>query len=213
MSSENVVHAIIVAGGSGSRLAASAPSDVPAKPLLKDNSGFRLIDRALAACTGCTTRVVVAGPMELPKGVLRVRETPPLAGPAAAIAAGVRALESAGACDDDAVLLLAADLANPALAVAALVDHAHAKAESGKGCIGSVGGRWQPLLSLVPFGALREASTIDLTNSSVMRLLTRVGLEKLDILDLPASATADIDTWSDALAHGYGERYGRKDSE
>ena len=89
-------HAIVVAGGEGQRLRDSAPQDVaplPPKPLLQDladDAGSRLLDTVLEATAQSTKRlgrrVVVAPPIDLPPRVERVRENPPLGGPAAALA-------------------------------------------------------------------------------------------------------------------------------
>ncbi|MDN8580292.1 hypothetical protein Q0O09_10620, partial [Corynebacterium bovis] len=65
---------------------------MPPKPLLSDGAGRRLIDRALAAAPRGGSVVVVGPPMPLPPHVHRVREDPPLSGPASALAAGVAAL-------------------------------------------------------------------------------------------------------------------------
>ena len=51
------MYALIIAGGRGERLAASAPSPVPVKPLLRDATGRRLIDRVLDACDAVTAEV------------------------------------------------------------------------------------------------------------------------------------------------------------
>lgn len=58
-----VVHTVVVAGGAGRRLTASAPdpATLPPKPLLSDGAGRRLIDRALAAAPRGGS-VVVVGP-------------------------------------------------------------------------------------------------------------------------------------------------------
>lgn len=204
-------HAIIVAGGAGSRLAASAPEGTPPKPLLTDHAGHRLIDGVLDACADCQTRIVVGPEMELPTGVVRVREDPPLSGPAAAIGAGVEALADTGAGDDDLVLLLAADLAAPHQGVTVLLEHAAGNHGTvGKaGTVGTAGTRLQPLFCLIRFGPLRRAADTDLRDTSVMRLLRRTGLGNLDTVELPASTAADVDTWQDALAHGFGDRNGR----
>jgi molybdopterin-guanine dinucleotide biosynthesis protein A len=211
------VHAIIVAGGAGSRLAASAPEGTPPKPLLTDHAGHRLIDGVLDACADCQTRIVVGPEMELPTGVVRVREDPPLSGPAAAIGAGVEALADTGAGEDDLVLLLAADLAAPHQGVAVLREHAAGNRDTvgatgtfgTAGVVGTAGTRMQPLFSLIRFGPLRRAADTDLRDTSVMRLLRRTGLGNLDTVELPASTAADVDTWQDALAHGFGDRDGR----
>lgn len=202
---DSSVHAIIVAGGAGSRLAATAPGDalrdVPRKPLLPGPDGRRLIDRVLDATASCACRVVVAPPLGLPGlpvDVLLTQEDPPLAGPAAALAAGVAALHGHGTVSDtDPVLLLAADLVDPAASVNVLLESVR---EGSAGCIGTVDGRMQPLFSVVRFGALRAAvDGRDFTDAPVMALLRR-----LDLQETPLPSAADIDTWDDAVTHGYG---------
>lgn len=81
--------------------------------------GEALLTRVVAAVADLD-RVVVVGPdrsVPLPRDVRRVREDPPFGGPAAAVAAGLAALESAA---DDEVLVLAGDLVRPDLVVDAL---------------------------------------------------------------------------------------------
>ncbi|WP_420099784.1 molybdenum cofactor guanylyltransferase [Corynebacterium sp.] len=207
-STVHAVHAIIVAGGAGSRLAASAPAGalraVPRKPLLPGPDGRRLIDRVLDATASCACRVVVASPLDLPGlpvDVLRTQEDPPLAGPAAALAAGVATLHGHGTVSDtDPVLLLAADLVDPAESVDALMESVREVPAGRAGCIGTVHGRRQPLFSVVRFGALRAAvDGRDFTDAPVMALLRR-----LDLHETPLPSAADIDTWDDAVTHGYG---------
>ena len=126
-----MLHAIIVAGGRSSRMRASAPVGTPAKPLLEflsDATPLRLIDHCIGSARDVLPeggRCVVVGPaMDLPADVERVREEPVWSGPASAIATGVRQLEGDGACEHGArVLILAADVVNPAPAIAALLAH------------------------------------------------------------------------------------------
>ena len=130
------LHAIIVAGGRGSRLRDSSPPGTSPKLFLQDATGTTLITHtihaALDAVAGGASgvgRVVVVGPEsivppDLRKHVSTVHEDPPLSGPASAVAAGVRTLEAApGVAGTDTVLLLAADLANPRAALAELLAH------------------------------------------------------------------------------------------
>jgi hypothetical protein len=63
------------------------------------------------------------------------------------------------------------------------------------------GGRLQPLLSAVRLADLRAATAGDLTDQPVMRILKHLGLPELP---LPGGTATDIDTWQDALTHGYG---------
>ncbi|GED97533.1 NTP transferase domain-containing protein [Gordonia crocea] len=107
--------AVILAGGRARRLAGA---DKPASLV----GGRRLIDIALAAVADAGTVVVVGPDRDLPDHVRQVREDPPFAGPAAAVAAGFAALGDLP--DDRAVAVLAADL--PFLRAAhieALADH------------------------------------------------------------------------------------------
>jgi hypothetical protein len=48
---------------------------------------------------------------------------------------------------------------------------------------------------------LRAATAGDLTDQPVMRILKHLGLPELP---LPGGTATDIDTWQDALTHGYG---------
>lgn len=195
------VHAVVVAGGAGSRLAASAPDGTPAKPLLVGRHGVRLVDVVLdaAAQVGCTRRVVVAQAMDLPQDVTLVREDPPLSGPAAAVATGVGALGDA----DGAVFLLAGDLVAPAAAMARLLGTY--RRSGGDGCIAVVDGRRQPLLALVRLDRLRATITGDLRDAPVRAVLRGLDLTEVDEADgIDAATAADVDTWEDAVEHGYG---------
>lgn len=196
------VHAVVVAGGAGSRLAASAPDGTPAKPLLVGRDGVRLIDVVLdaAAQVGCMRRVVVAQEMDLPSDVTLVREDPPLSGPAAAVATGVDALgDGAG----DAVFLLAGDLVAPAAAMTRLLETY--RRTGGDGGIAVVDGRRQPLLALVRLDRLRATTTGDLRDAPVRAVLRGLDLTEVDEADgIDAATAADVDTWEDAVEHGYG---------
>lgn len=196
------VHAVVVAGGAGSRLAASAPDGTPAKPLLVGRDGVRLIDVVLdaAAQVGCMRRMVVAQEMDLPSDVTLVREDPPLSGPAPAVATGVDALgDGAG----DAVFLLAGDLVAPAAAMTRLLETY--RRTGGDGCIAVADGRRQPLLALVRLDRLRATTTGDLRDAPVRAVLRGLNLTEVDEADgIDAATAADVDTWEDAVEHGYG---------
>src|SRR5262245_37357371 len=99
-------------GGRAERLGGAAKGDLRV-------DGRTLLERVVAAAEVARERVVVgeAGASVLPAGVRVVREEPPFGGPAAAVAAGVRALAS----DGDAVLLLAGDQPFVAAAIAPLL--------------------------------------------------------------------------------------------
>jgi len=95
--------AIVLAGGRGSRLAASTGSagvDKPGLPL----AGWPLVDHVLLAASGASSRIVV-GPRRMAlAGPVFCREQPAGAGPVAAIAAAARRIRQ------PTVAVLAADL-------------------------------------------------------------------------------------------------------
>ena len=111
--------AVILAGGAGRRLGG------PDKPMLTVG-GRPMLARVLDAVADATLRIVVGPPtLSLPGDVIRVSEDPPGAGPVAATAAGLAALDSSAALEAGAtreagdpdpgaametVALLAADL-------------------------------------------------------------------------------------------------------
>lgn len=208
--------AIVVAGGRGSRLGGVA------KPLLTRN-GRSLLAAALEAVSAAGT-IAVVGTTELsdevqayrngaPAGqrVLLTREDPVYGGPAAAVAAGRRALDEAA---DGSVppapytVVIAADLLEPAALVAAVVDAAvgSTRDPGGSAWVPVDGeGRLQPLGCVIGTAALR-AAIVDaaavagtLENASMMRLLATVQIERLKLLDLDFS---DVDTPADVGRHG-----------
>lgn len=107
---------MILAGGRSSRL-----GGVPKSRLMYD--GATLLERALLAARGAAAVVVVGpDPGTLPAGVLSSREDPPFGGPAAAIAAGMAALDShCGDARAAVTLVLACDMPRVDQAVAALL--------------------------------------------------------------------------------------------
>ncbi|MGZ4660519.1 MAG: molybdenum cofactor guanylyltransferase [Arthrobacter sp.] len=107
--------AVILAGGRSSRL-----GGVPKARLVYE--GSTLLERALFAARGARAVAVVGpDPGTLPPGVLSCREDPPFAGPAAAIAAGLEALDRRlGAERSDLTLILACDMPRVDYAVSAL---------------------------------------------------------------------------------------------
>ncbi|MGC5616979.1 NTP transferase domain-containing protein [Georgenia sp. Z1491] len=107
--------AIVLAGGAGRRLGGVSKPDVTV-------GGRRMLDLVLEALAHAAPRVVVAGAgVEVPADVRRTLEDPPLGGPAAGIAAGLRALGApdTGALDHE-VLVLACDLPGASSVVTAL---------------------------------------------------------------------------------------------
>lgn len=195
--------ALILAGGRSSRL-----GGVPKSQLVYD--GATLLSRSLAAAAGAAALVVVGpDPGALPAGVLTCREEPAFAGPAAAIAAGLAALDRArGQLRSGMTLILACDMPKSDQAVAALLA---ALPDGLPGLPGSDGvmsaspdGRQQPLAGFYSTAALQraveeKAKSGGLTGASVFALLARLDVRTVTV---PAGATDDVDTWDDATALG-----------
>lgn len=100
---------IVVAGGRSTRFGSDKLRHVI--------DGRTLLERTVDAARGGDVVVLVSA-SETPEGVhIAVSENPRWGGPCAAVAAGVDALAASPATD---VLILAADLANPASAISAL---------------------------------------------------------------------------------------------
>ncbi len=106
---------MILAGGRSSRL-----GGVPKARLVYE--GSTLLQRSIVAARGARAIAVVGpDPGTLPPGVLSCREEPPFAGPAAAIAAGLAALDRGlGAERAELTLILACDMPRAECAVRAL---------------------------------------------------------------------------------------------
>jgi molybdopterin-guanine dinucleotide biosynthesis protein A len=202
--------AVILAGGKSSRL-----GGVPKAQLTYD--GGTLLQRALAAAHGAG-RVVVVGPDPgtLPEGTLTAREDPPFAGPAAAIEAGLLALEEHGRekhlrqgrspreTPAPWILVMACDMPLAGAGVPVLLQELAAHAELEGAMAVSSDGRKQPLLGIYRFSALRRevlaaAGQGGLANASVFRLLARLELLAVPV---PTGSTDDVDTWDDAAALG-----------
>ena len=196
--------AVILSGGRSSRL-----GGVPKSGLMHD--GATLLERALQAARGAAaTAVVGPDPGTLPEGVLSCREEPAFAGPAAAVAAGLAALNRHRSRDPrhpaaaPLTLVLAVDMPRAAAAVERLLADA-AAAPPGDGLMAvSADGRRQPLVGLYSTVALQRCVTEArqrgaLENASVFALLAR--LEVRDV-SVPRGSTDDVDTWDDASALG-----------
>jgi molybdopterin-guanine dinucleotide biosynthesis protein A len=189
--------AVVLAGGRGRRLGGV---DKPA--LLLD--GRSLLDRALAATAGARHRVVVGPERPVPRAVRLVREEPPLGGPVAALAAGLRALPA----DDAVVVVLAADL--PAVeaalpAVLAATQRAAAGPGRTDGCIAvDPEGRDQPLLAAYRGPALRAALATLTQERGLDGAALRALVPRLALLRVPLAADlcADVDEPADANRAG-----------
>lgn len=196
--------AVILSGGRSSRL-----GGVPKSGLMHD--GATLLERALQAARGAAAVAVVGpDPGTLPEGVLSCREEPAFAGPAAAVAAGLSALERYRSRDPRhpaaaaLTLVLAVDMPGAEAAVGTLLAAA-AEVAPGDGLMAvSADGRRQPLLGLYSTAALQR-SVADarqrgaLENASVFSLLARLEVREVSV---PRGSTDDVDTWDDASALG-----------
>lgn len=203
--------AVLLAGGTGSRLGGAD------KALLRRGRSTLLQDW-LEALVARRIDVVVVGPphlgppLDVPGAsrraasaapeVLLTREDPPLSGPAAGVAAGVRALADAELLPDQGhVLLLAVDTVDPGALLDALQSLAP---ESGRGAIPvDADGREQRLASMVDAAALRRRVDALAPGEEVGWPLRRL-LEGLavDRPRLPAGLGRDVDTAADAAALG-----------
>lgn len=182
---------------------------VPKSGLMHD--GATLLERALQAARGAAAIAVVGpDPGTLPEGALSCREEPAFAGPAAALAAGLSALERHHGRDPrhpaaaPLTLVLAVDMPRAGAAVGLLLEAA-AEAPPGDGLMAvSADGRRQPLLGLYSTGVLQRCVAEArqrgaLENASVFALLARLEAREVNV---PRGSTDDVDTWDDATALG-----------
>jgi len=193
-----VIDAVILMGGRAERLGGISKGDLRV-------GGRTLLERVVDAAGVARDRVVVgeSGASLLPPGVRVVREEPPFSGPAAAVAAGVRALRA----DADAVLLLAGDQPFVAAAVApllaALAGDADDPPADGARVVDAEG-RPQHLTCVVRSAALNDAIAAIAASGSLVGVSMRRLLQPLRMLDVRVASTAtmDVDTWADADAVG-----------
>lgn len=196
--------AVILSGGRSSRL-----GGVPKSGLMHD--GATLLERALQAARGAAEIAVVGpDPGKLPDGVLSCREDPPFTGPAAAIAAGLAALERHRGADSrhrpaaPFTLVLACDMPRAGAAVRTLLEAAGDAPPDGGLMAVAADGRRQPLVGLYGTAALQtcisEAGQRGaLENASVFALLASLKVREVTV---PGGSTDDVDTWDDASALG-----------
>lgn len=193
-----VLDAVILMGGRAERLGGAVKGDLRV-------GGRTLLERVVAAAGIARDRVVVgeAGASELPSGVRIVREDPPFGGPAAAAAAGARAL----AHDADAVLLLAGDQPFVGEAIgpllAAFEDAGDGERIDGVRAVDAAG-RPQHLTCMIRRTSLEAALAALAAVGPLDGVPMRKLLEPLHLVDVrvPPSATMDVDTWADAEAVG-----------
>ncbi|MCU1531976.1 MAG: molybdopterin-guanine dinucleotide biosynthesis protein [Arthrobacter sp.] len=214
---------MVLAGGRSARL-----GGVPKPQLVYD--GATLLDVSLHAVRGARSVVVVGpDPGTLPLGVLNCREEPPFAGPAAAIAAGLVALQghyaarSSESRQAPLTLVLACDMPRADIAIRALVEALEGGGPGGAATAAgpqdnprsndgvmavSADGRRQPLLGFYGTAALQravaEAAQRDtLKNASAFALLASLEVREVRV---PSGSTDDVDTWDDASALGVAGR-------
>jgi molybdopterin-guanine dinucleotide biosynthesis protein A len=175
--------AIVLAGGASRRLGGADKAEV-------EVGGRRLIDRAVESVRDAR-RVVVVGPERpVPYPVTWVRERPPEAGPAHAVAAGLEEVRR------QIVVVLAVDLPLVGSAlVARLVD----AVGTGDGAVCTDDhGRDQMLLAAYRTTSLRaRLGALGATPGASMRAL----VEGLDLVRIEAGVAArDCDTWDEVRA-------------
>jgi len=185
--------AIILGGGRSSRLGRDKAQ------LARD--GFTLLQSTVGAARAVGAgRIIVVGPPQAIAGVSFVREEPPFAGPAAATAAGVAALDPTSTH----TLVIGCDMPAVLDAVRALVAAAVVHPESS--VIGhDDGGRPQPLVSLLRAADLRSA--IDelggVSGLVGMPMRSIIAMVRPVPVPLPAGSCDDVDTPADAERFGY----------
>ena len=179
-----VFDAIIVAGGSGSRLGGVVKADL-------EVGGLRLLDRVLIAARHAQQRVVV-GLVDVPAGVRQVVEDPPGSGPAAGLVAGLDAIE----VPSPWTVVLACDLPGAEEAVPQLIEAAMQGGDADGHCLGAMDGTPQWLLGIHRSDALRKAAADygDPRGRSVRGLLAPLRLAVIADVD---EVGKDVDTWGD----------------
>lgn len=221
-----LIDAIILTGGRSSRL-----DSVPKSEFVVEDDTLlgRTLD---AASVARRIVVVGHEPSAaLPDGVMLVREEPPFSGPLAAVAAGVVALRSAqdapvvteapdapgarssdsGTLASDAIMVFACDMPHIARAVASLTQALEESPEADGSIAVDAENRRQPLAALYRTRALvaalesaagtapTAAPGDPLAGLPMYRLLDQLSLVDVDV---PHDATADVDTWDDAVRLG-----------
>ncbi|AWB92735.1 molybdenum cofactor guanylyltransferase [Aeromicrobium chenweiae] len=179
--------AIVLAGGRSSRM--------PGVDKVGLVVGGRPLLAHACAAVEAARRLVVVGPEGLagtPAAATVVREDPPFAGPAAAIGAGMAALQTD---PSPFVAVLAADVPRAAEAVPVLLAAAAGTDADGVVARSSDGHR-QPLLAVYRSAALRDAldAHAPLTDRGVGQVTRGMHLVEVDV---PDDVLADIDSPTD----------------
>ena len=194
------VDVVVLAGGTGRRLGGAVKPDVVAR-------GARLLDHVLAGLERLRDRglpfghvcVVAPAEVDLPTGVLRALEDPPLGGPVAGIAAG---LESLDQCGPTAGLigLLTCDAPSSWRALPGLMEALHQSEPGADGVCALDGDHVQYLLGLYHRRALATAAAPDgvpLRDTAVRRSLGRL---RVTAIPVPHGVVRDLDTWAEVRA-------------
>ena len=179
-------NAVVLAGGRATRLGGVA------KPLVTVR-GRTMLEAALAATAGAV-QVVVVGDVPVPASVLRTREDPPHGGPAAGLAAGLRALEEPAAW----TVVLASDLPGAEQAVPVLLEEAATDPPVDGVCFHDETSHPQWMLAVYRAQRLRRAvAAVETTDLSMRRLLA-----PLTLRSLPGDpeVIGDCDTWEEIRA-------------
>ncbi|KRE37793.1 hypothetical protein ASG73_09160 [Janibacter sp. Soil728] len=186
--------AVVLAGGAAERLGGASKPDV-------ELEGRRLVDRVLVSVADAR-EIAVVGDVEVPEGVHRTLEDPPLGGPVAGVAAGLDALSPTEPAEW--TVLLACDLADPLPALGRLLSawsYAQRSDDVDTGehdgwCLVDSTGHPQWLLGIHRTASLRRA--LEQLGSPRDRSMKSL-LAQSVLVTVPASddAVADIDTWTD----------------
>jgi len=180
---------VLLAGGGSTRMGGVDKLDA-------DLAGAPVLARALAGVPDGVPVVVVGPPRPLARPVLTAREDPPGGGPAAAVAAGLTALDEAGAlAGAELVVVLAGDAPWAASAVPALVAALRdAGPAVGAAAAVDASGRRQPLLAVHRASALRARVASEpggLAGRAAGWLLGGAEVVEVAVAGL---ATTDVDT-------------------
>ena len=175
--------AIILAGGRATRLGGAA------KPLLEVDGMGLLARTVMATRTAGARRIVVVGePVLDDAGLEWVREDPPFGGPVAAIVAAL------GHVTADWTLVLACDVPGIDQALRLLP----LKRPEGDGAhLRDSARRPQWLTALYRTSALRSAAEALPDRGRDASVRSLVGGLRLAVVEAPATATRDVDTWED----------------
>lgn len=192
-----LIDALILAGGRSTRL-----DSIPKAALIY--RGKTLLENTVSAVSEFRT-VVVGGVAadSLPAGVLVCREEPPFGGPAAAVGAGLDALEAGTASGSDFTIVLACDMPGVADVVPPILRALEGSAADGVITVDAER-RPQPLAAAYRTARLRLAverrrRAGSLSGLSMFQLIRELTLVDLPIVD---RRTSDVDTWSDAADWG-----------